>query len=140
MLTTHLHPISSADEDEVEMYYKVEETMVENGDLKMSQEELYDEIDSHHSLYILKTHEHFHIFTLIVAALIYYIAYEQYLAFDGPSIFGIILTILGTLMLALSWVISNPTLKHETEVQDYYKSHRMLFLYDKDHSKVRELK
>lgn len=140
MLSLYLHPISEADEEEVEMYYKVEETMVETGELKMSQEELYNEIDSHHSIYQLKTHEHFHIFTLILATLIYYIAYEQYVAFSGPSILGIIITMLGTAMLFLSWVIANPTLDHEKDVQDYYQSHRMLFLYNKDHNFAQKLK
>ncbi|PIK16266.1 hypothetical protein [Halobacteriovorax sp. JY17] len=140
MLSIQLNPISEAEDDEVEMYYKVEETMVENGDLKISQEELYDEIDSHHSIYFLKTHEHFHVFTFIASLFIYYIAYEQYLLASGPSLSGIIFSALATTMLALSWVIAHPTLKHEHDVMDYYRSHRMLFYYNKDHSKLNKLK
>ncbi|WP_372652208.1 hypothetical protein [Halobacteriovorax sp.] len=140
MLSTQLHPIAEADEDEVEMYYKVEETMVENGHLKMSDEELHDEIDTHHSVYFLKTHEHFHYVTLIASMYIYYIAYEQYVAYSGPSFFGIIIAMLGTAMLLVSWVIAHPILKHEKEVKEYYRNHRMLFFHGKDHQKLSNLR
>ena len=140
MLSIQLNPISQAEEDEVEMYYQVEEKMVQSGDLKISRDELYNEIDTHHSIHLLKTHEHFHIFSFLTSIFIYYIAYEFYVLYAGPSVVGATLTILATLMLALSWIVAHPTLKHENLIKDYYRSHRLLFYYNKDHCKISNLK
>jgi len=130
MMTPYLTPIQEASDEEVEMYYLVEETMQRSGELKMTEKEIYKEIDSHQSVNYLKVHDHFHFFTFFYSTFMMYIAYSNYMVYEVFTFATIIIILASASMFALSWAIAHPKLKHEKSAREYYKTHRNLFLYN----------
>lgn len=129
MVTPELGPIISANSDEIELYYKVEETMYQAGELKVSQKELYEDIDAHESIHFLKNHDHFHYFTILASGAIGWLGYTNYSHTNELSIQTLALALASTALILLSWVVTHPALKYENQVRDYFRTHRRLFLY-----------
>ncbi|OUR99778.1 hypothetical protein A9Q84_01760 [Halobacteriovorax marinus] len=130
MITPYLTPIDEANSEEIEMYYKVEEAMQHSGELKMTEKEIYKEIDAHQSVNFLKTHDHFHFFTFIFSTWMMYIAYQNYIVYEVFTFSTILILICSIGMLGLSWVVAHPRLKHEKVAREYFRTHRTLFLYN----------
>jgi hypothetical protein len=129
MITPELSPIDEANKDEIEMYYEVEETMVKAGELHITKKELYEDIDNHESIYFLKTHDHFHYFTILSSIGIGWLAYTNYSLTYTVTFHTIALALASIAMVLLSWLITHPRLKYENEARDYFRTHRTLFLY-----------
>ncbi len=129
MITPELSPVDRASEDEIELYYEVEETMVKAGELHISKDELYADIDNHESINFLKTHDHFHYFTTLAAMGIGYLTYLNYTMTSTMTLNTFALGLASVAMLLLSWVVTHPGLKYESEARDYFRTHRTLFLY-----------
>lgn len=130
MITPYLTPIQEASTEEVELYYLVEETMQKSGELKMTEKEVYEEIDAHESVNYLKKHDHFHYFTFSYAAFMLFIAYSNYAVYEVFTFETIIIILSSIGMLILSWVVAHPKLKHEKTAREYFRTHRNLFLYN----------
>ena len=129
MITPYLSPINSATPEEIELYYKVEESMVLSGELGITKKELYQDIDGHQSIYFLKNHDHFHYFSLIAAIAVGSLAYHNYIhsgAFDFQTA-GLITASLS--LLVMTWIVYHPKLKYESHAREFFKTHRRLFLF-----------
>ena len=129
MVTPELSPLIHANDKEIELYYQVEMTMFKAGELKISKNELYDEIGAHESVYYLKNHDHFHYITILASIAIGWLAYMNFSVTNSFSRSTLMLAMASLAMMILSWIISHPRLKHENEARDYFRTHRKFFLY-----------
>jgi hypothetical protein len=129
MVTPELSPLDEANDTEVDLYYEVEETMYKAGELKITKEELYEDIDAHESIYFLKNHDHFHYFTILVSIALGWLAYMNYSETNLISRPTVALGIASLAMILLSWLITHPRLKYEKQARDYFRTHRRLFMY-----------
>ncbi|WP_127714101.1 hypothetical protein [Halobacteriovorax sp. HLS] len=129
MITPLLSPIKDASPEEIELYYKVEESMVSSGELRISQKEMYEDIDNHESIYHLKNHDHFHYFCILSALAIGALAYYNYLEAGSINIHTLGLFFATLAMLLLTWIIWHPKLKYERQSREFFRTHRRLFLF-----------
>lgn len=129
MITSKLSPIDKASEEEIELYYEVEETMVKAGKLSITKKQLYEDIDNHQNLYHLKTKDHFHYFTLLFSMATFWLAYKNYQFDQTFSHLTLALIFASIALLCLTWIVTHPYLKYENEARDYFKLNRRLFLY-----------
>lgn len=129
MITPLLSPIRDATPEEIELYYKVEESMVIQGELKISKKEMYEDIDNHENIYHLKNHDHFHYFCILSAVATGALAYYNYLEVGTINTQTIGLFFATLAMLLLSWIILHPKLKYERQSREFFRTHRRLFLF-----------
>ena len=131
MLTPYLSPIKNANAKEIELYYLVEETMQRSGALNISEKQIFNEIDSHYSMNHLKVHDNFHYFSFAISIFISFLAYRNYQVNNKLDHSTLLMIALGLGMMSLAWIVAHPKLKYEEDAQDYFRTHRPLFIYNK---------
>lgn len=118
-----LHKVNQATDSEIDAYMEIEEKLVKEGKIKMTRQELQDELTSLKDFHDMRRHEFIHVFTFVAGCIAFFFGYQAYSENDVLTTKSIILLCVGVVLWVITWIIFHPRFKHEKEINEYYKKH-----------------